>query len=454
MKEVNPYELFDREALDYTVETTRGTVRYVNLDNAATTIPFLKVISDVADYLKSYGSIHRGSGQKSIISTCKYENARKTIREAVGGNEDTYVVFTKNTTEAINQAAVLWSKRPGKILVSDIEHSSNLLPWMTHNEIIQYKTTDQGLVELDKIEAALRENEGNIKLVVITAMSNISGYKTPFEQVAELAHRYGAKILLDACQYVQHRKLDMKDPQDPQHIDFCSFSGHKMYSPYGGGALLGPKSFFDEQLPYQIGGGNLPYITSDLEIKKYRTVRTHDPGTANAVGAVSMASAFQVLEELGYENIQDYEHKIVHYAFTEMSKIPGVKIYILEENLSTVIPFDIEGFKSKLVAEILANDFGIGVRAGSFCTYEMVRKLQGITKEQDKQIGDEVDKGIIANIPGLIRASFALSCQQEDAERLVEALKEIASKGAEHYHSVYEKCLTSGHWIRKEETEG
>jgi selenocysteine lyase/cysteine desulfurase len=91
----------------------------------------------------------------------------------------------------------------------------------------------------------LKENEGNIKLVTITAMSNISGYKTPFYQVAELAHKYGAKISLDACQYVQHAKLDIKDPSDPQHIDFCSFSGHKMYAPYGGGALVGPKYFFD-----------------------------------------------------------------------------------------------------------------------------------------------------------------------------------------------------------------
>ena len=158
MKEINPYDLFDNEALNYKVMTTKGEVRYVNLDNAATTIPFLRVIDDVSDYLKSYGSIHRGSGQKSVVSTIKYENARKKIRDSVHGPEDTYVIFTKNTTETINQAAVLWSKRPGKILVSDIEHSSNLLPWLTHNEIIQYKTTNEGLIEIEEIEKVLLEN--------------------------------------------------------------------------------------------------------------------------------------------------------------------------------------------------------------------------------------------------------------------------------------------------------
>ena len=130
--------------------------------------------------MKSYGSIHRGSGQKSIVSTNKFENARKVIREAVGGNEDTYVIFTKNTTESINQAASLWSKIPGKVLVSDIEHSSNLLPWLVNNELIQYKTTEDGLIILEEIEKVFEQNVGQIKLLVMTAMSNISGYKTPF----------------------------------------------------------------------------------------------------------------------------------------------------------------------------------------------------------------------------------------------------------------------------------
>jgi len=438
-------QLFDLAHQNFMVKTSKGKVKYVNLDNAATTIPFKKVKGAINEFLNSYGSIHRGTGQKSKISTEAFEKARETIRIFAGASEQNYVIFTKNTTESINQAAALWANKKGKVLVSDIEHSSNLLPWMKYNEIIQYKTSNEGVIILSEIERAFIENK-DIKLIVITGASNVTGYKTPIYKIAEIAHKNRAKILVDACQYIQHKKLDMKADSDIQHIDFVAFSGHKMYAPYGAGVLIGPKDFFDENLPYQIGGGNLPYITNDLKIKRFKTVRSHDPGTANAVGIIAISEAIKVIESIGYSEIERYEEEITSKAFDEIAKITGIKFYIRKENLGNIIPFDLEGFDSKLLAEILAQEQGIGVRAGSFCTYELMRKLKGISKERDNEIAKEVDNGITANIPGLVRASFALSNSLEDVKRFVEALKEISQKGAEYYKKFYKQDIKTGSW--------
>jgi cysteine desulfurase len=219
-----------------------------------------------------------------------------------------------------------------------------------------------------------------------------------------------------------------------------------MYAPYGTGILVGSKSFFDQFHPYQIGGGNLPYITRNLEIKRFYTERAHDPGTPNAMGAVAIAKSIQIIESLGREEITNYEHSLVEYTFNQLSKIPGVRIHISGDGIAHVIPFDIDGFDGRLVAEILAQEYGIGVRAGAFCTYEYIRKLKNISDEQDQIIAAEVDQGITRNIPTIIRASFALSNSFEDCQRFVDAIAKIAQNGFEHYLPHYSQDQISGVW--------
>jgi cysteine desulfurase len=165
-----------------------------------------------------------------------------------------------------------------------------------------------------------------------------------------------------------------------------------MYAPFGTGVLVGPKEFLDAAPPYQIGGGNLPYITRDLQIKRFRTERAHDPGTPNAMGALALARAIEILDGLGPDRVARYEHALVAEAFRRMTAIPGVRPYVRADALAHVIPFDVEGFDARLVGEILAHEHGIGVRAGAFCTYEYIRKLKGVTDEQDRLIADEVDR--------------------------------------------------------------
>jgi len=433
------------------------SVRYVNLDNAATTKPFQAVKERVDEALDTYGSVHRGAGQHSRCTTDAYERARQHIGEFVGASPENYVIFTKNTTESVNQAAALLASEPGKVLVSDIEHSSNLLPWMKQGEIVQYRTDRQGIIDIGEIERILKEHDGKtgqerIKLLAITGSSNVTGYKPPIHNIAELVHRYGARIFVDACQLVPHERVDMRSDDDAGHLDFLAFSGHKMYAPYGAGVLIGPKDFFDKVDPYQIGGGNLPYITRNLQIKRFHNVRTHDPGSPNAIGVIAIDEAIRQLEAIGMENVYQYETALTAMAFDRLAPLsprdqlhPPVKLHI-DRSHGTVIPFTIPGKPPELVAEMLTQEYGIGVRAGSFCTYELLRKLCETTDIADDMIAEHVDAGITGSIPRILRASFSIYNRPEDAIRFVDAVEEITKKRFVDYRSRYSRDGQTGEW--------
>ncbi|MCX6719626.1 MAG: aminotransferase class V-fold PLP-dependent enzyme [Candidatus Staskawiczbacteria bacterium] len=443
---MNIKKIFSKKILNYKVKTQKyGSTNYVNLDNAATTPPLLAVEKGVADYLISYGSVHRGAGTKSKISTDIYEDSREVIKDFVNAPKDNYVIFTTNTTEAINTAAYFFSFLSGKVAVSEVEHSSSWLPWIEtegikmlgskqvslpevenenqkiqelgRKQVIQYDVNDKFEFCLEDIEKILKENK--IKVVVLTAASNITGYCPDIKAVGELAHKYGAYFLVDACQFIQHHKIDMQ----AMGIDFFVASGHKFYAPYGDGFLIGSKSFFDEFLPYQIGGGNLPYITQEGEFLRFKTQLAHDPGTPNAVGAVSMAIALKTLKKIGMEDIEKHDQDLTAKLFDYLASNPKVELYVSKKHLTTVIPFNIKGVNANEVAEKLNSVYGIGVRAGSFCVYKVVRKLLNITDETE--IIKSVRGGSTEKIPSLIRASIGLCNTEKDIKRIIEAIKEI-----------------------------
>jgi len=446
---------FTEKCLNFKVTLLNGKkIRYINLDNAATTSPFKRVKQNIDQFLDAYGSVHRGAGQKSEIATKAYDKAREDVSRSVGASKDYYVILTKNTTEAINHAAELMHFIPGRVLVSDIEHSSNLLPWLKYNKSIVYRTTKDNKIDYGRIVEIFEKfkkakGDKRIKLLAVVGASNVTGYKPDVHRLAKIAHKYGAYVLVDSCQLLQHEKIKIMGKDDPRHLDFIAFSGHKMYAPYGGGCLVGLKKFFDEVIPYQIGGGNLAYITQDFKIKKFETVQTHDPGTPNAVGIISMAEAFKELEDIGMDKISKYEHELIRYAFSRLGEINGLKIYSDPNNNPSMILFDIEGFDYRLTSEILAKEFGIGTRAGSFCVYQLIRKLKAISEKDDKRIAAEVGKGVTLNMPGVIRASFALYNNVEDVDRLANAIKTIIKKGPEHYSRRYIRNGTNGHYTPK-----
>ena len=439
-------DLFDKRINDYKVNGKR----YVNLDNAATTPPFKAVEEGVDKYFTTYGSVHRGAGEKSKISTDVYEESREIIKRFVGAPRDAYVIFSGNTTGGMNTLAHFFSFLNGKVAVSSIEHSSSWLPWIKAEgekalgteqtsysevseladkvqklggkQVLRYGLDENGEFDLNKIEQLLKTEK--IKVFVLTASSNLTGYCPDIKKVGELVHKYGAFYVVDGCQYIQHHPINMKE----MGIDFLVASGHKFYAPYGGGFVVGSKEFLDKFLPYQIGGGNLPYITSEGEFLRYENQLAHDPGTPNAVGAVAMGIALNKLSEIGIQKVEEYETELTGKVYKELGEIEKVRLLVPEKHLSTVIPFVIEGKTAEDVARRLNDEFAIGVRAGNFCVYHVVRDLLKITPEQEAKIVEDVKMGNTATMPGVIRASFSICNDEDDARRLVEAVKQIASK--------------------------
>lgn len=445
-KTISTKSLFSKGILEYRANTGKyGFISYVNLDNAATTPPLIAVEDGVNNYLASYGSVHRGAGIKSKISTDVYENSREVIKSFVNAPEDSYMIFTENTTGAMNAASYFMSFLKGKIAVSAVEHSSSWLPWIKaegikslgseqfnlkdlnrvnnkiqtlgRRRVVQYDVNENFEFDLDNLEKILKKNK--IKAVVLTASSNITGYCPDIKKIGELAHKYGAYFIVDACQFIQHHRIDMQE----MGIDFLAASGHKFYAPFGSGFLIGPKGFFDKFLPHQIGGGNLPYITKEGEFLRYKNQLAHDPGTPNAVGAVAMALALKKLQDIGISNIEKYEKKLTEKLFDYLETNQKVELFVSRKHLSTVIPFKIKGMDPIEVAEKLNKVYGIGVRAGSFCVYQVVRKLLKI-KDESKIVAS-VKSGKQDKIPALIRASISICNTEKDIDRMIEAIAEI-----------------------------
>jgi len=446
MKQIQPNNLFSKDILDYKVDTRKlGRVNYVNLDNAATTPPFLEVQQTVQDFMISYGSVHRGSGTKSQVSTKNYEDSREVIKKFLGATNDDYVLFSGNTTGAMNMAAYFFSFLEGKVMVSDLEHSSSWLPWIKQEgvkslgskqvsieelaelnedvqqagvkQVITYQSNSKGHFDLENIEELLQKND--VKVLVLTASSNLTGYLPPIREIGNLARKYGAYFLVDGCQYIQHHKLNMKE----MGIDFLVASGHKIYAPYGEGFLIGSKDVLDAFLPYEIGGGNLPYITRDGTFLRYKNQLAHDPGTPNSLGAVAIATAIQVIQKLGIENIERYERKLADRLFSYLNDNKNIELYLNDPNYSTVFPFNVKGLLSSHVARLLNDDYGIGVRSGSFCVYQVVRKMNKI--EDEESIINMVKQGDTNTVPAVVRASIGLGNTEGDIERLITALDEI-----------------------------
>lgn len=474
---------FSLKALNYHVvlSNTKKSV-YVNLDNAATTTPFLSVIKGVEQDLIEYGSVHRWSGTKSDVSTVKYESVRDTIKTFVNARSDDYALYVPNTTAWINQLAYFFSFIKGKIFVADVEHSSSMLPWVfyewrMHNSstvslqdamanttedinqkimhdgrknVITYKTNEDFSFDLSDVERIFKEHNGpsakledKIKVLVVTWASNVTWYKPPIHELSKIAHKYWALIVVDACQFLQHEKIDMQK----DNIDFVLFSGHKMYASYGLWGIVWRKDVLDAFRPYQMWWGNFPYISAKGQVLRQKNEQAHDPGTPNFVWARALHYAIKELESIWYKTIHDYEHALVQLAFDEMKKIPGITIYVQEKYLWSLITFNLEGFHPKLVSEVLNDDYGIWTRAWAYCVYNFSRRIHNITDQEDERITQEVIDWNLTHVPGSVRASFSLINNVKDVKKLIKALKEISSNGAERYLKIYTQA-SSWDWSK------
>ncbi|MCB0205338.1 MAG: aminotransferase class V-fold PLP-dependent enzyme [Anaerolineae bacterium] len=434
MTNSQPYNLRSRiVGIDERVPLLDGSLAtYVNLDNAASTPALTDVLEAVDRFMPYYSSVHRGTGFKSRLSTVAYDRAHETIAEFVGANTDTNaVIFGKNTTEAINKLSFRLPARPGAVVITtQLEHHSNDLPWRARFPVEHVRALPDGRLDEAHFDQLLAQHAGNIALVAVTGASNVSGFLQPIHRLARKAHAAGALILVDAAQLAPHRRVDMKADGDPEHLDFVTLSAHKMYAPFGTGALVGPKTVFMQGAPEYPGGGTVDVVTLD-EVHWAGMPDRDEAGSPNVVGAVAMAAAARVLMDVGMDRVAAHEQALLAYATERLLAVPGVTIYgetdpaRLHEKVG-VIPFNMAGVSHFLLAAILGYEGGIGVRSGCFCAHPYVVHLLNLDSETASSWRTQLLDGDKSNMPGMVRMSFGCYSNREDVDRLVAMLERIA----------------------------
>jgi cysteine desulfurase/selenocysteine lyase len=286
--------LFD--GLDVATPLADGhKVRYTNFDNAASTPPFKAVMEAVNSFMAYYSSVHRGTGFKSQLSTHVYEQARQVVLGFVGADENTHtVIFGKNTTEALNKLAhrFPFTTERNVVITTGMEHHSNDLPWRAAAEVVHIGMTDEGRPDLDAFDAALKKYADRVALVTVTGGSNVTGYINPIHDLAGKAHAVGAQFCADCAQLAPHRKVEMLPLDDPRHLDYVSISAHKLYAPFGTGALIGRRDIFETGDPDMVGGGVVQIVTLEDEVWASPPDR-EEAGSPNHVGAIALAAAFR-----------------------------------------------------------------------------------------------------------------------------------------------------------------
>jgi selenocysteine lyase/cysteine desulfurase len=397
------------------------THRYVNLDYAASTPVMAEVWSAVEAFVPWYSSVHRGSGVKSQVATAEYEGAREEVARFVGARPDDTVVFVRNTTEATNLLAAALPAGT-RVLSSLSEHHANMLPWRRHDaRLLPITRTAEEL--LDACERALRAER--IDLVAVTGASNVTGELWPVTELADLAHRQGAKLFVDAAQLAPHRAIDMAR----QGIDHLAFSGHKLYAPFGSGALVGS---LRDGAPLLAGGGAIRLVTAEDVIWADAPDR-FEAGSPNVVGVVALAAACRALLALGMDAVAAHERSLAVRLWTALESVPGLKLLTQwppgTVDRVGVATFNLAGYRDPLLAAILSAEHGIGVRHGCFCAHPLMTHLLGVPDTEARRLQAELRAGRQPHLPGAVRASLGLGSTPEDVDRLVDALHEIAAYG-------------------------
>ncbi|RKD25285.1 aminotransferase class V-fold PLP-dependent enzyme [Caminicella sporogenes] len=416
-------------------------VTAINFDNAATTPPFKTVINDINRFAPWYSSIHRGTGYKSKYSSRMYEESRETIMEFINANlnSDT-IIFVKNTTEAINKLAhrLLPEKNKNVVLSTLMEHHSNDLPWRKRFNIDYIEVDSKGRLSIADLKNKLNKYKNSVRLVTVTGASNVTGYINPIHEIAKLAHKYGAEILVDAAQLISHAPIDMKPKNSPEHIDYLAFSAHKMYAPFGIGVLIGPKSTFEKGEPEYSGGGTIDIVTHDY-IKWAKSPHKDEAGSPNIIGVIALISAINTLSLIGMENIFEHEKKLLNYVIKRLKEVPDIILYGDTNNYKDrlgIITFNIKGIHHEILANILSYEGGIAVRNGCFCAHPYIHRLLNI----NKKIIDERIKNPDMPHPGMVRISFGLYNNFAEIDNLINLLKIISNNKKyfiEKYNSKY-----------------
>jgi selenocysteine lyase/cysteine desulfurase len=387
------------------------TVPYANLDYAASA-PCLEVVRDALDAaLPYYSSVHRGAGYASQVTTDRYERARQVVRAFVGAWRRDAVVFTRNTTDAMNLLAHALPHGT-TVVVFESEHHASLLPWARGNRVVRLPAPDSPTAAVAAAGEALSAAPAGPRLLVVTAASNVTGELWPVAELAAVARAHGARIAVDAAQLVPHQPFDM----GALDVDYVAFSGHKLYAPFGAGCLVGRADWLRAAEPYLLGGGATASVGERVTWSADPEQR-HEAGTPNVLGVVALAAACEALTD--WDGLIAEEERLLRRLRTGLAAIPGVRELSLWGDRHPrvgIVSFVVEGRESRAVATALSERYGIGVRDGRFCAHPFVRRLVG-TGEGGCGEGDGT----------ALRASFGIGTTDEHIDRLLTALRHLAS---------------------------
>lgn len=404
-------KVIDPQALRREFPIYRNNPGLVFLDSGASAQKPEAVIEGVAEfYRRDYANVHRGVYQLSQRATDRFEAARETVRAFLNAADANEIVFTRGATESINLVAQSWGPaflKPGdEIIVSDLEHHSNFVPWQMLAERMDARfrvapTAADGGFDLGAFEAML---SARTRMVAVTHVSNVTGAILPVERIVELAHAKGAMVLVDGCQAIPRMSVDVA----AIGCDFYAFSGHKVYGPSGIGVLWGRYDLLAAMPPWQTGGGMITQVTAahtDFQDPPHR----FEAGTPDISGAHGLKLALDFVEGLGREAIRAHEDELTGYAIDVLSRIPGLNLVAGGQRRLSVLSFNLDGVHPHDVGTVL-DQHGVAVRVGHHCAQPLMDKL---------------------GVAGTVRASLGVYNDRDDIDRLaaaVEACREMFSR--------------------------
>ncbi|MBO9569035.1 MAG: aminotransferase class V-fold PLP-dependent enzyme [Cellulomonas iranensis] len=410
-----------------TVPLVDGTSRtYANLDCAASAPALASVAARVAEVLPLYASVHRGAGYLSQVSTALYEASRQSIARFVGAREDDVAIVTRNTTDSLNLLAGVVPEG-GAVLVLDVEHHANLLPWVQRSTgaragtgrvatVLPIAETVAATLDALRDELARRP----YALLTLTGASNVTGESLPLDRVVALAHAAGTRVAVDGAQLVPHRGFSLA----ASDVDYVAFSGHKTYAPFGAGALVGRRDWLDTGTPYLAGGGAVRDVRTDRTVWQPAPAR-HEAGSPNVLGAIALAQACDTLAALPAGALETHEQALRERLVTGLEAIDGVRVARIWPDAVDpvgVVTFTVGDLNPGLVAAYLSAEHGIGVRDGRFCAHPLLARL-GASH-------------------GAVRASVGVGTTAEHVDRLVVALTTLLTRGPAASYEVVDGCWT------------
>lgn len=380
----------------------------VYFDNAATNQKPLSVINSITTYYETINSnVHRGVHSLSEKATAAYEDAREKVREFINADSVREIIFTSGTTEGVNLVASSFGENilneGDEAIISGMEHHSNLVPWQILCEKKNAKlkfipVNEAGELLMDEFEKMINDK---VKLISVVYVSNSLGTINPVKEIIDISHKYNIPVMLDAAQAAPHLKIDVKKLD----CDFLAFSGHKMYGPTGIGILYVKEKILEKMLPYQSGGEMIKTVSYDKTVFNELPYK-FEAGTPNIEGAIGLGAAVDFVKSIGYENIYKYENDLLKYANEKLQEAGGIRFVGTAKNKAGVISFLIEGVHPYDAGTIL-DGLGIAVRTGFHCTQPLIEQRY--------------------NLPGTIRASFAIYNTNQEIDKLAEGVAKVKS---------------------------